>query len=256
VGNSSNISKIELGPSAPAPTVGGSSSVAQTVRHTGAQGPFVLAPVDVGNSATVNDNQRILNGLASPKVSPYDTSTGTTYVAATRTLTVGGSITLGGGTYNFCKLTIANNGRLQIAPGAIVRVFVDSPERAGSGCAAGTGSFSAANNSTIENPSGAPQNLQLYVYGFANGTNVVDFSNSGAVAAAIYAPQSQIVFKNAASVTGAIAGRRVEFKNTVAFSWSSALTELRARTLTLFYRTAWKQCTPRQTSPSDPYSGC
>ena len=48
--------------------------------------------------------------------------------------TITGSLTLGGGTYNFCKVTLGNNSFISIAPGTKIRLFLDSPDRAGSGC--------------------------------------------------------------------------------------------------------------------------
>ena len=126
---------IELGPSAPDPSVGG-SSVGNVTRRTAAQGGWVLAPVDIGNSATVNDNVRIPNGLANPKLTPYDSGSGVGYNASTRVLTLGNnsSLTLGGGTYNFCSISMGNNSSLLIAPRAAgqpqaIRLFVDSPYR-------------------------------------------------------------------------------------------------------------------------------
>ena len=107
-------------------------------------------------------------------------------------------------------------------------------------------------------PGGDPRNLQLYVYGWSPSENPVanqiEFNNNGWVGS-FYAPQSSVIFKNDAEVRGAVAARKVEFKNNLTFSWAGSVGEIRVRTLTLFYRTAWKECTSAPTG-ADPNSGC
>lgn len=251
--NSSTVTGVELGPSAPNPTFSNGSSVGSITRRSVSQGSHILAPVDVGNSATVNDNLRLTNG--------QDATTNVTYTHSTRVLqgTSSASVTLGGGTYNFCKFAADNSMTVNIAAGAKVRIFIDSPTRSGSGCAAGTGTMSANNSITFNNP-GPAENLQVYVYGTSsNGsTNTdVDFKNSVVFNKGfVYAPQSKIFFQNNANWTGAIASKQVEFKNSVNFTWTPSLANLRADTLSMFYKTAWKECRSTQTSSSDPESGC
>lgn len=259
LGNSNSVSgNLEIGPSAPEPSIGNSTTTGPTVRRTTAQGPFVLAPVDVGNSATVNDNVRISNGLQNPKVNPYDASSNVTLNTGTRVLTLGNSssLTLSGGTYNFCDLIATNSAQITVAIGAKVRIFIDSPDRSGSGCPPGTGRLEANNSITFSNPSGVPENLQLYVYGWNNGQNVVDFKNSVFINGTIYAPQSKVLFKNSAQMTGGLAAKSIEFKNSINFTWVPSLGDLRARTLTLYHRTAWHECRREPTNPADPESGC
>lgn len=252
VGNASTVGDIEIAFSSPNPSVGGASNVGQVIRRTEAQGPFVLAPVDFGNSATVNDNGRISSG--------QDVSVKTSYDGSARTLTMqtGGALTLGGGTYNFCDVQLANNTKIMVAVGAKVRLFIDSPDRQGSGCAPGTGNFVMGQNTDILNLSGDPLNLQVYVYGSGDGTHTIEFNNSlGAhIQGAIYAPQSKLVFNNAATVLGAIAAADLQFKNSLDFTWVTSLADLRARTAAAYYRTAWKECRAEPTDPSNPLSGC
>jgi Tfp pilus assembly protein PilX len=264
LGNSNTVTGLELGPSASSPTLGNSSAVGSVTRRSVAQGNHVLAPVDVGNSATVNDNARITNG--------QDASSGVTYNPTTRFLTLGNSssITLGGGTYNFCKLEATNSATLNIAVGVMTRIFIDSPNRPGSGCTqcSGSGTLIANNSITFNNP-GPAQNLQIYVWGRTGqetgngncqsnmGEPDVQFNNSVTFSKGfIYAPQSDVVFKNSATVVGAVAAKDVEFKNSVNFTWDTTLTNLRAKTLSMFYKTAWKECWSKQPNASDPESGC
>lgn len=79
-----------------------------------------------------------------------------------------------GGTYVFCSVNLLNGGRLALAPGAAVKIYIDSPERPGSTCASGTGFVRAQNSNGINWPGGdvkdaaaadAAKNLHLYAFG-------------------------------------------------------------------------------------------
>ncbi len=258
VGNSSSVDAIEIAQGAPTPIFGGQPAAEGTyVRRTAAQGDWVLAPVDVGDSATENDNARITQGLDASRNVTFDPETRDLVMGNNSTLTLGGGAT---GTYNFCRLVMGNGAQINIAAGATVRIFIDSPDRTPdeSDCKpfSGAGSVTIGQNSFFNNPSGRAENLQIYVYGLNDGSSVVNFQNSSFIAGAIYAPQSLVTFKNSATVVGAIAAGQVEFKNGVNFTWSESLGELRGRTVTVYYRSAWRECRPQATVPSDPESGC
>lgn len=255
LGNSSTVTgNLAISASAPNPEIGDSSVTGPVVRRTPAEGPWVLAPVDPGTSATVNDNGRITSGL--------DPSSKVTYTASTRQLTMGNSssLTLGGGTYNFCGIGFTNSGHLFVAPGAKVRIFIDSPDRPDSGCPAGTGTITASNSAEI-NAAGPAESLQIYVYGrtsSGSGNGLIEFKNSVKMQAVLHAPQSSVVFKNSAEFTGAINATTVAFENSVDFSYPASLAsaDLRARTLAVYYRTGWTECPPQPSDPADPESGC
>ncbi len=271
LGNNSSISGgIKLGTaSTPPPILGSGSTLGGPVTYRSeADGAFVLAPVDMGNTATVNDNGRITSGLdAGSNVAYTDTA------ATPRTLSIAnnGSLTLGGGTYNFCKVTLGNNAYITIAAGAKIRFFLDSPDRSGSGCipsgmdaaqarAAGYGGMFLGQGSNFNNP-GHAINFQIYMYGYTNGSHKVEFNNTSTMNAAIYAPSSELVWNNTAGINGGVAASKVEFKNTATFSWAGAsagfsLSDLRTDTVSVYYRMAWTECRRRRTASSDPESGC
>jgi hypothetical protein len=277
LGNSSVVTGgIELGePDTPQPILGNGTTLGGDVTNrTQAQGAFVLAPVDMGNTATENDNARIIS------TPPKDAGTNVTYNAATRSLTIGnnGSLTLGGGTYNFCKFTMGNNSYITIAVGAKVRFFLDSPDRSGSGCipASVTGATEAERakkardlgyggmfldqGSNFNNP-GHAINFQIYMYGYNDGSHTVEFNNTAALNAAIYAPNSNLIWKNTAGITGGVSASTVEFKNSASFAWAGdsggfSLQDLRTDTVSVYYRMAWKECQRRRTAATDPESGC
>jgi hypothetical protein len=283
LGNNSVISGgIVLGTSStPPPTLGNGSTVGGTPPisyRSEADGAFVLAPVDMGNTATVNDNNRIATGQdAGSKVTYTNTAN------APRTLSIAnnGSLTLGGGTYNFCKVSLGNNSFISIAAGAKIRFFLDSPDRLTAGTAGdcipdnytGTASQKAATarsngyggmdlgqGSNFNNP-GHAINFQIYMYGYADGSHTVNFYNAAGMNAAIYAPSSELIWNNTGGITGAVSASKVEFKNSATFSWAGGngqfdLSELRTDTVSVYYRMAWTECRRKRTTTSDPESGC
>jgi type II secretory pathway pseudopilin PulG len=271
LGNNSYVGGgIELGTSSsPPPKLGSGSTLGGPVTYRSeADGAFVLAPVDMGNTATVNDNGRITSGQDSGSNVTY-----TDTAASPRDLSIAnnGSLTLGGGTYNFCKVTLGNNAYITIAAGAKIRFFLDSPDRSGSGCipsgmtaaqarAAGYGGMFLGQGSNFNNP-GHAINFQIYMYGYTDGTHKVEFNNTSAMNAAIYAPASELVWVNTAGISGGVAASKVEFKNSATFSWAGAsagfsLSDLRTDTVSVYYRMAWAECRQRRTASSDPESGC
>lgn len=236
--------------------------------------PIVLDPVNPGTSnqsslsncparatagySSCNDDYRITNGLTSPTVAPYDQSSGNvSFDAATRTLTLkaNSSLTLGGGLYNFCQINAAGNSAINLAPGVKVEIFIDSPDDPGSGCANGSGSLSLSGNVTWTNPSQDPTALQIYVYGFNNGSNAVSFSGNAAFWGVVYAPQSTVNLSGNAVFNGAITGNNVSLAGNN-FNWVPSVGNLQATTNGLYYRSAWAQCTPTAPTAGAPGSGC
>jgi hypothetical protein len=251
-----NPGTIQLGPTAPNPDIGGSVTRGPTIRRTPAEGDFVLAPVDPGDSHTDagNDNDRIISGA--------DAKTNVVYNHSTRHLDLpnSSSLTLGGSTYNFCSLRLGNSAYINIANGAKVRIFIDSPERPGSGCPSSSGWLTVDNSSGFNNPSNNPLNLQVYVYGMSDAypaeQDLVLFRNSTNFNGVLYAPQSPVRIDNSGEFTGGLAGKSVEFVNSVKFHWNSGLTDLKANTTTQYFRTGWRQCRDKPTTSTDPESGC
>jgi hypothetical protein len=213
---------------------------------------------------TCNDDYRISNWLNDPtgNTKPYDQSTGVSFNAATRTLTTANnhpSLTLGGGLYNFCELDILNNATIALAPGVKTEIIIDSPDNPNSGCPAGTGSLNVKNNVTWVNPTNDPTALQIYVYGWNNGQNVVNLKNNGTCTCVLYAPQSTINLShssNNSDLTGAVSGNIVNVPNNFSFTYGASAGTLQSRSTGLYYRTAWAQCTPTPTTSSAPGSGC
>ena len=220
--------------------------------------PLVLSPVSPGNSATVNSDARIVNGInnagtSGTPVTPYDqaSATGVSFDPTTRTLTLSGngSLQLGGGVYNFCELDTTGKASLSIAPGVQAEIFIDSPDDPGSGCPSGTGDLNLAGNGAV-NPSGNPLALQLYVYGLNNGSGTVSVTGNGVFYGVVYAPLSQVTLSGNGVIDGAVAGRTSTVSGN-GFNFDTRTSTLQASTNGLSYRTAWAQCSPTY-SPSSP----
>jgi hypothetical protein len=249
-----------LGPGAPAPDLNNSNNSkihGGTIYRTAAQGPWVLAPVDIGNTATVNRNGTGIGWTLSNGAQ-------VTYNATRREAEFNnGRVTLSGGDYNFCKLAINNSTDFYVASGAKVRIFIDSPTRVGSGCRSGTGTFTVKNSFKLMADESQAQ-VQIYVYGGdVGGSPAVDINNSSEFHALIHAPLASVEFKNSMKFYGAINAKRVEFKNASDFYFpTNGISGLTPDTnapqdsLTLFQRSAWRECKSQPSMASNVHSGC
>jgi Tfp pilus assembly protein PilX/lipopolysaccharide export system protein LptA len=239
-GSVSGSGEVVLGPSGTDPLPSGFVVTKTTTEST----PLVLSPVNPGNSATVNNNEYITNG--------FDASSGNVkYEASKRELELGGNATLNlhDGTYNFCKLKAAANSTLAVAPGATVKIFIDSPEDPTSGCPAGSGEFSFKGGLTT--PSGNPTALQIYVY----GKGPVTYDGNVNAAATIYAPQAEVELGGNATLAGGVAAKAITVNGNFSFSWDERDAALQAEPAVMYYRTAWEECTPTVTA-SAVQTGC
>ncbi len=163
-------------------------------------------------------------------------------------------LTLKEGTYNFCSFEAKNNAKIQLAAEAKVVIYIDSANRAGSGCPkVGSGVFKVWNNAEIINPSHDPTALIIYVYDGSGGE--VYLKNNGDLYGTIYAPQSKVKIENNATVHGAIAGNEVELGNNFTFEWDSRDEGVQTGTVGNYYRSSWEECTPENSSAS-PQTGC
>ncbi len=266
VGNNATVAGCELGAGAPAPSTGNGVTLGTC---TTAPSKFFLPPVNTSQSLASNDDQRIINGLNKTCASGSycDPSSGgvtfdmTSGVATTRVLNMpgGSSLTLGGGTYNFCNFTAGNNAKITIAATAKVQIYIDSPSDTASGCAAGTGNFAMSQNDTWVNTSQDPTNQQIWVYGCSSPcTSTVSFYNNSNSYMSLYAPQSAVSISGSANTVfdGAIDALSISIGNVSTFTYDGRDTGITLQTSGQYYRTAWAQCPATPTTPSDPTSGC
>jgi hypothetical protein len=241
INNNASVEGVYLGRSAPEtqPELGKHATSGPVTRQST---DYVLNPVNTGSSATRNTNYRIENGLKSPPVSPYDTSSNVSYNGETRNLEVGnnGTLTLGGERYNFCNLTAALGATITVKEGVKTRIYIDSPNDPTSKCKAGDGKLLINNGSNIVNPSKDPSALQIFVYDGSGGT--AEISNNVVFYGTIYAPYSTVFLYNNAEVFGAVAAKVVNVKNQGTFYADKRLEGLREPNGS-YHRVAWEQCT-------------
>lgn len=261
VGNNSTIGDLMLWDNAPNAVLGSGVTAGATVRGNKyiLSPPNMLNPANYEDSSTSNDNGRLLAG-ASPadSCSGGNGSGGTCYTdtpASPRTLSFAnnGSATLGGGVYNFCSINLGNNGQLNIATGATVLIYLDSPDRPGSGCAAGQGGMTLGNDTSVSNPSGDPTKFQLVVYGSTAHPEIA-WRNNVDVVGAIYAPNTTIDFKNNAGFKGGVTAKKVFIKNNG--EWDARVQTLRFATTLIYFRGSWQQCNSRVQPTTAPATGC
>ena len=133
-------------------------------------------------------------------------------------------------------------------------IYIDSPDRAGSGCAAGQGGITSGNNAVFSNPTGDPRAMQIVIYG-STAYPDLEIPNNTVLAAAIYAPNTGVSFKNNGSFTGGITAKTVTLKNNA--TWDNRLANFRLATTLVYYRGAWRQCPTRSSATATtPAAGC
>ena len=260
MGNNSRVTgSASLWTNAPNPVIkNGASITGGQIRGPQFQAsrPNMLNPATGGDSATSNDNARLLAGA-----SPADTCSsggGTCYtntVANPRELVFANnkSVTLGGAVYNFCKVAFNNGATMNVAAGATVIVFLDSPNRPGSGCKTGQGTWVANNNAIFQNPSGDASKFQIISYGNTTATTIT-WDNNLTFTGTIYAPFNPVVFTNNANLVGGITAQSVSISNNG--TWDSRAGALRFATTFTYYRGAWRQCNSVAQSATAPATGC
>ncbi|CAB4923545.1 unannotated protein [freshwater metagenome] len=263
--NSPMTGTVTLWTGAPNPT-GYSGTVTRQSTAFVLSPPDMLNPLTLVDSSTSNSNGQLVTGASPADSCTLGTGTGgTCYVNTSftpRTLSVGnyGAVTLGGAVYNFCQLSLGNNAAVNIASGARTTIFIDSPDRAGSGCIAGQGGITSGNGAFFSNPSGDPRGLVVVIYGATasptkSGFTTIQFPNNISLAAAIYSPGAGITFKNNGSFSGGITAKNVTLKNNA--SWDSRLEGFTLATTLIYYRGSWRQCNPlAATTSTTPAAGC
>ena len=247
----------------PAPSLGSNVTISPAISTFPTQyvlsPPNMLNPSTLADSKTSNDNGRLLAGASPADSCSGGNGTGSTCYTNTgtapRQLSLGnnGSVTLGGGVYNFCNINIGNGASINIASAAKVIIFIDSPDRAGSGCVTGQGGISSGNNAVFSNPSGDPTALQLVIYG-STAQPTFFLPNNITLSAAIYAPTTTVNFKNNGTFNGGISAKAIVIKNNA--SWDNRVADLRFATTLVYFRGAWRQCNSLAQSATAPATGC
>ncbi len=193
-------------------------------------------------------------------------SMGGYYNAATRTFTMGNNpppLTLNGGTYVVCDFTTNQGANVRVRSGQIARIFVDSPRRPGSPCAAGQGTFSLGQLSKLNLEEGAnPAQLELYVYGTGTGAQDnlsdpdINMGNATTFYGSIYAPDASLRVDNGAYFRGAATVKNAAVLNNADFIFDASVATKTVPNTGFLDRKSWSECAPVAPVPADMESGC
>jgi Tfp pilus assembly protein PilX/cytoskeletal protein CcmA (bactofilin family) len=260
--NGVNVEKADLGPLG---KVEGTGTLKETTKNTS---PFEPPPVPIGESATSATTQAgckppLEGGEAGPNcdfliTNGADANSSVTFNTALRSLSMGNgaSLELKEGVYNFCNFQVSgNNTKLTTVSGGKVVIFIDSAERAGSGCSSPAGKLEFKNGLEIIDPNKNALYLQIYVYDGSGGT--IELKNNvagGQFYGTIVAPKSKVVIGNNAEFVGAIMANEVEVAPNFKFKFEKEVEKLQTPSR-LYERKAWEECPPTYTG-TNPQEGC
>ena len=188
------------------------------------QGTTSLPPVNQGDVATNNDNDRLF---------AYDTYSGSQPVwdAGRRELTLNSNttLTLGGSDYSFCRVILNSNTAIYTVAGSDVRIWFDSPENCG--YASGANQLTLNSNSRISATGGSPSKIaMLFVGSDTRRTTAILNSNTQANEACeqdfvVYAPRTDITMNSNSFFCGAIAGRTILGNSNTSLTQSNLSTD-------------------------------
>jgi hypothetical protein len=186
----------------------------------GTQTPPEVSSFIPADIATHNSNGRITmcsKGL--PAECQKDTYTGDSWSSTSpfkpsnRSISLSGNTTLtvGGGDYWLCSLTMSGNSKLIMASGSHVRFFFDTPEHCGT-----SSQISMSGNNEITATGYKPGVGQFdmpgfYLLGSTSWVSQVDLSgnNSTTDEFVIYGPNSYVNISGNATFKGIVAGKRI-----------------------------------------------
>jgi hypothetical protein len=121
------------------------------------------------------------------------------------------AVTLQGGTYSFCKLTMSSNTGLYVAGGATAVIYFDSPEACG--YSSGVVQLDMDSNARISPTQGSSANVQLLFVGSNDRQTQIHMSSNTYIPNAceqnfvLYAPLSDITMNSNSTYCGGLAGK-------------------------------------------------
>lgn len=175
------------------------------------------------NIATVNSNNRLTKCTSTnnPVECQKDTYNGTWSSTSplnpiNRQISLAGNTTLtvGGGDYWLCSLSLSGNSQLIMADGATVRFFFDTPEKCGLSSGAAQISLSGNNKiaATGYQPSAGKFNVPgFYLLGSPTKATTVNLSGNYSTTNefVLYAPDTNVNISGNATFKGLIAGKKI-----------------------------------------------
>ena len=212
------------------------SDIECTTAGTTLEGEISLPPVVQGEATVNNDNDRLfgedlISGKKGDACWNGVRGDGKVGSCGPRELLVdnNSSVTLGGGVYSFCKLTLKSNSSLYIAAGAQVKIYFDSPEACD--YESGTAQLELLSNSRITAAVGKAVNVALLFVGSKDVATTILLNSNTAVDGpceqnfVVYAPYTDIELDSNTKFCGAMAGKSVHLDSN-AEVWTSSGTDI------------------------------
>lgn len=272
---------VEVGPGR---TVVGGTPTCPTGPSPVTHGVTSLPPVNEGNVGPPTNNNSNGNFFSVNPVSPTNTNakrrvcfngrnaageidTSTSTGCGPRELRLrngssGVSVTLNGGNYSLCKLTLESGTSLYVANGAKVTIYFDSPEACG--YTSSTTQLSMDSNTSIQVNGGTAQNMRLLFVGSDTIPTTATMSSNTTQNVTcnqdfvIYGPRTDIVFASNSYFCGAVAGKKVTVSSNTTVKTSNEATQYSLPSWVDHYAIDdFKECVgPLPSGTSSPSSGC
>jgi hypothetical protein len=206
------------------------------------------------------------------------THMGSRYTHATRTFSMAsGTYTFLPGTYHFCGVHLGNSVELKFHASVPTKIYVDSPDRPGTVCPAGTGTFTADNSVKINLDAGHEELLDINMYGTLLNDIRPRYSwcdpqgspqkleecrsdfmldNSVEFKGVVSAPNTTVQTNNSVKWWGAVGADKIRFNNSIEFTLTDAVKNRPSGSQGTADRAAWGECRPHPDMSGDPESGC
>ncbi len=217
-------------------TTDGVITLGNNISLGGSVSTGVGGTVTVGNNTTITGTTTHTNNVSLPVVVVPSALTGLGN-GGVYSIAKNGSATLTAGDYKYTSVNMSSNSTLNItggnvrlyltgasafpadnntntitvADGATLQLFID-------------GTLSFRNNFTLSSSGNVPKNIQIYsTYSGANGMKI---DNNGVLAAAIYAPGTDISIGNNDDLLGSVVGKTIVVNNNAAIHYDESLGSL------------------------------
>jgi hypothetical protein len=173
----------------------------------------------------------------------------------------GVAVTLNGGNYSLCKLTMESGTTLYVANGAKVTIYFDSPENCGFTNA--TTQLSMGSNTSIQVNGGTAQNMRMLFVGSDTVPTTATMSSNTAQNVTcnqdfiVYGPRTDIVFASNSYFCGAVAGKTVTLSSNTSVKVSNEAAGYTLPGWVDHYGIDdFKECTGPMPGGTAPSSGC
>ncbi len=166
------------------------------------------------------------------------------------------SLTLGGGDYFICRLSISNSSHLIMAAGSHVRIFFDTPEN----CSKTSTTQVDINNSSDITSTGYNSKLGqfdmpgLYLMGSTSKSTKATLGNSSHNEFLFYGPNTSVEINNSATFKGPIAAKKIDLSNSAVVERDVGYEPPAIGGATLYQRQSYVECVGATASP--PNANC